>query len=435
MSSFLVEPGGTCRGSVAVPGDKSISHRAVILSSLAKGATEISGLLWGQDVRHTMEAFQALGVAMEEQPAGGLRIHGAGLQGLGKTEKLYLGNSGTSMRLLMGILVAQRYDVVLDGDESLRRRPMGRVLEPLRRMGASLEAREDNFAPLVIHGGRPLRGISYTLPVASAQLKSALLLAGMYAQGTTRIREAAATRDHTERMLELLGYPLERDGLRLSLVGGGELRAPRRLEVPGDLSSAAFLLAGAAMAPGAELTVTGVGVNPTRLGLVRILQRMGAELKLVRPRWAGKEPVADIHIRHAPLHGVEIDAREVPATIDEFPALMMVAATAAGATRVREAGELRVKESDRIAAMEEGLRALGVEVHSSATGMEVRGSPIEGAEVRSHGDHRIAMALSLAALAARRPVVVRDCANVATSFPAFVATARQTGMRIREVDV
>lgn len=431
MSRYLVHPGGQLKGRFSVPGDKSISHRAVILGALAEGITEVEGLLEGADVLATIAAFRAMGVEMEGPNNGHLRIQGAGLHGLhAPAVPLDCGNSGTAMRLLAGVLAGQAFSSTLIGDTSLQKRPMGRLLNPLRAMGAEITAQEGR-APLHIHG-RPLHGIEYALPVASAQVKSAVLLAGVYADGQTCVTEPAPTRDHSERMLQGFGYPLERQGPRICLRSGGQLHG-QSLQVPGDISSAAFFLLGATIAPGSDLTLEGVGINPTRTGIIEILTRMGARIDLTALREVGGEPVADIRVRYAPLQGIAIPLRLVPLAIDEFPALFIAAACAKGQTVITGAEELRVKESDRIAVMAGGLRALGATIEERADGAIISGSPLLGGQVNSHGDHRIAMAFAMAALVAQGDIEILDCANVATSFPSFPALAQQAGLLLEMV--
>lgn len=426
MSRYLVHPGGQLKGRFSVSGDKSISHRAVILGALAEGITEVEGLLEGADVLATIAAFRAMGVEMEGPDNGHLRIQGAGLHGLhAPAIPLDCGNSGTAMRLLAGVLAGQAFPSTLIGDTSLQKRPMGRLLNPLRAMGAEITTQEDR-APLHIHG-RPLHGIEYALPVASAQVKSAVLLAGLYADGQTCVTEPAPTRDHSERMLQGFGYPLERQGPHICLRSGGQLHG-QSLQVPGDISSAAFFLLGATIAPGSDLTLEGVGINPTRTGIIEILTRMGARIDLTALREVGGEPVADIRVRYAPLQGIAIPPRLVPLAIDEFPALFIAAACATGQTVITGAEELRVKESDRIAVMAGGLRALGATIEERADGAIISGSPLLGGQVNSHGDHRIAMAFAMAALVAQGDIEILDCANVATSFPSFPALAQQAGL-------
>lgn len=428
---FHVQPGGRLRGRIKVPGDKSISHRALLLGALAHGETRISNFLDSADCLATLQALQMLGVEVEVPRRGEVRVSGVGLSGL-KTPTCILdcGNSGTSMRLLSGVLAAQAFAATLDGDDSLRRRPMQRVIQPLTQMGAHLESR-DGHAPLMIQGCRPLRAIRYTLPVASAQVKSAILLAGLGATGETWVHEPAASRDHTECMLQAMGCDLLRDGDWLGVTGDRALHATA-ISVPGDLSSAAFFLIGAAICPGAQVTVEGVGVNPTRDGVLRLLQRMGAEIHLRNPRLLGAEPVADIEVQGGELRGIEITPTDVPLAIDELPILLVAAAVARGRTSLHGAGELRVKESDRLAAMAAGLGILGVPVELFADGLQVTGVPrLRGGEIASCGDHRIAMAFSIAGLRSSAPIRIRDCRNVDTSFPGFAQTARNAGLEIQ----
>jgi 3-phosphoshikimate 1-carboxyvinyltransferase len=428
---FLVEPGPALNGRLRVPGDKSISHRALILGALAEGTTRVTGFLEGDDCLATLRALRALGLTIEGPVNGGVTIHGAGLYGFKPPAgPLDMGNSGTSLRLLAGVLAGQPFDSVLAGDASLNRRPMRRVTEPLARMGAHITTTPTGTAPLHIHGGRPLQGIDYALPVASAQVKSALLLAGLYASGRTCVIEPAPTRDHTERMLAGFGYPLECNDGHVCLTGGGRLRAGD-IEVPADLSSAAFFLVGASIAPGSNLWLENVGVNPTRTGVLRILEAMGADITLGNERLAGGEPVADIRVRSAPLRGIRIPDAWVPLAIDEFPAIFIAAACAEGETVLTGAAELRVKESDRIAVMAAGLQALAITAEPTADGIRIRGGTPTGGTIDSHGDHRIAMSFAMAALRASAPVHIRDCANVDTSFPGFAELARRAGLSVQ----
>ncbi|WP_193222288.1 3-phosphoshikimate 1-carboxyvinyltransferase [Alkalilimnicola sp. S0819] len=429
---FELKPGGAVRGRFRVPGDKSVSHRAVMLGALAEGVTEVQGFLEGEDALATLATFRALGVRIDGPEQGRLRIHGVGLHGLrAPAEPLYLGNSGTTMRLLSGLLAGQSFDCTLTGDHSLSVRPMRRVTEPLARMGARIDTTDAGTAPLRIHGGTPLKGIDYALPVASAQVKSALLLAGLYAEGETRVTEPAPTRDHTERMLAGMGYAVRRDGASVSLRGGGKLRAAS-IDVPADISSAAFFLVAASIAEGSDLTLEHVGMNPTRTGVVDILKLMGADIDVLNPREVGGEPVADLRVRHAPLRGVQIPEELVPLAIDEFPVLFVAAACAQGETLLTGAEELRVKESDRIAVMAEGLRTLGADAEPTPDGMRIRGGGLGGGTVHSHSDHRIAMSFAVASLRAQAPIRIEDCANVNTSFPGFVALAREAGLNIEQ---
>jgi 3-phosphoshikimate 1-carboxyvinyltransferase len=428
---FHVSPGGALRGRVRVPGDKSISHRSIMLGALAQGRTRVTGFLEGEDSLATLAAFRAMGVRIDGPDDGRVTVHGVGLHGLHAPDgPLYLGNSGTSMRLMSGLLAGQPFTTVLTGDASLSGRPMRRVVDPLTRMGARIDTMEGGTAPLTIHGGARLAGIDYAMPVASAQVKSSLLLAGLYAQGTTCVTEPAPTRDHTERMLAGMGYPVRRDGARACLDGGHGLSAID-IEVPADISSAAFFLVGASIAPGSDLLLEHVGMNPTRTGIIDILRCMGASIELNNARDVGGEPVADLRVRTADLHGIDIPPGLVPLAIDEFPVVFVAAACAAGRTVLTGAEELRVKESDRIQVMADGLQALGVQAQPTPDGMIIEGGPIGGGCVDSHGDHRIAMAFAMAALRAGDTIEIADCANVNTSFPGFVALAGGAGLAIR----
>ena len=430
---YLVQPGGKLTGRLRVPGDKSISHRSVMLGSLAEGTTRVTGLLEGEDVLSTLDAFRAMGVLAEGPDNGKLVIHGVGLHGLKAPQQaLDMGNSGTAMRLVAGILAGQAFDSELIGDESLSKRPMKRVSEPLGAMGAVIATAEGGRPPLWIAGGRKLRGMDYRMPVASAQVKSCLLLAGLYAEGETSVTEPAPTRDHTERMLRGFGYAVKTQGARVSVQGGGRLKACD-IDVPADISSATFFLVGASISPGSDLVLEHVGINPTRIGAIDILKLMGANLELLNPREAGGEPVADIRVRAAGLRGIRIPEDQVPLAIDEFPALFIAAACAQGETVLTGAHELRVKESDRIAVMAQGLKRLGIAVRETPDGIVIQGGRLQGGEIDSHGDHRIAMSFAVAALAASGPITVRDCKNVDTSFPGFVELAARTGLAIQSM--
>ena len=430
---FQLQPGGSLSGRARVPGDKSISHRAIMLVSLAEGVTHISGFLEGEDALATVAAFRAMGVSIEGPDAGIVTVHGAGLHGLrAPAGPLDLGNAGTGMRLLCGVLAGQSFDAQLTGDASLCSRPMGRVIDPLSRMGARISSAEGGRPPLNISGGCALRGIDYALPMASAQVKSCVLLAGLYAEGKTVVREPAPTRDHTERMLGGFGYALRREGASVELSGGGRLQAAQ-IDVPADISSAAFFLVGASIAPDSDLALTHVGVNPTRTGVLNILREMGANIELSNTRVVGGEPVADIRVRYAPLRGIEIPLDQVPLAIDEFPALFIAAACAEGRTTLRGAEELRVKESDRIAAMAEGLATLGVHSEVLADGIVIEGGELGGGEIHTYHDHRIAMSFAIAALRATAPITVLDCDHVATSFPGFDTLATGLGLRIEAI--
>ncbi len=411
-----------------MPGDKSISHRAVMLASIAIGTSHVRGLLQGEDVLRTMDAFRALGVAIQGPDAGAITVTGAGPAGLAPCEDpIDLGNSGTAMRLLMGLLAGQGVRAQLVGDASLTRRPMERVAQPLRLMGARIVTSANGTPPVHIEGDTRLQGTKSRLTIASAQLKSALLLAGLGASGETCVTEIAPTRDHTERMLQGFGVPCKRDGLTVCVSGGSVLHA-QDIDVPADLSSAAFFLVGGALA-GDEVTLPAVGVNPTRTGVIDILKVMGARIEHYNTRTVCGEPVADLRVAQSPLTGIEIDPNLVPLAIDEFPVLCVAAAAANGVTVITGAEELRHKESDRIAVMAQGLKTLGINVQEQKDGMVIHGGTIRGGTVESHGDHRIAMAFCVAALVAQEPIHVRDCANIATSFPGFRDIAAQAGLR------
>nr|WP_288257168.1 bifunctional prephenate dehydrogenase/3-phosphoshikimate 1-carboxyvinyltransferase [uncultured Pseudomonas sp.] len=427
---FLAKPGSSLAGRIRVPGDKSISHRSIMLGSLAEGTTEVEGFLEGEDALATLQAFRDMGVVIEGPHHGRVTIHGVGLHGLkAPAGPLYMGNSGTSMRLLSGLLAAQPFDTTLTGDASLSKRPMNRVAKPLREMGAVIETGPEGRPPLAIKGGQRLTGMAYEMPMASAQVKSCLLLAGLYAAGSTSVTEPAPTRDHTERMLRGFGYPVSVEGSTASVESGHKLTATR-IEVPADISSAAFFLVAASIAAGSELVLEHVGINPTRTGVIDILKLMGGDITLENQREVGGEPVADIRVRAAKLKGIDIPEDLVPLAIDEFPVLFVAAACAEGRTVLRGAEELRVKESDRIQVMADGLIALGVKAEPTPDGIIIEGGTIGGGEVWAHGDHRIAMSFSVASLRASAPIRIHDCANVATSFPNFLALAAEVGINV-----
>lgn len=420
MTQYTVRKADKISGTIVVPGDKSISHRAVMLGSLARGTTVVSGFLQGEDTIATLNVFRLMGVDAREE-AGKLLIRGRGLCGLQEPDNvLDCGNSGTSMRLLTGILAGQRFFSVLSGDCYLRNRPMGRVIDPLTTMGASILGRAGGTkAPLAIQGSA-LHGVLYRSPVASAQVKSSLLLAGLYADGPTEVREPSLSRDHTERMFRYFGADIEPfvDGARVR--GGRELEG-RDVTVPADISSAAFFIVAALLVPGSELLVTGVGVNPTRTGILDILLQMGASIEMVNEREVSGEPVADILVRSSSLRGITIGGDLVPRAIDEFPILCVAAACAEGTTVLRDARELRVKETDRIAAMATNLKKAGVAVHETEDGMEITGTDsLRGCVADSFGDHRIAMSMLIAGLVASGETTVTDTACIATSFPTFL---------------
>jgi 3-phosphoshikimate 1-carboxyvinyltransferase len=402
-----------------------------MLGSLAEGTTRISGFLEGEDSLATLNAFRQMGVNITGPEDGRVVIEGVGMHGLKQPRgPLDLGNSGTSMRLLSGLLAGQGFDTTLVGDRSLSGRPMGRVTEPLALMGAKIETTDRGTAPLHITGNSPLTGIDYQMPMASAQVKSALLLAGLYAEGKTCVTEPATTRDHTEQMLRGFGYQVVRKDDQICLEGGGRLTACD-LDVPSDISSAAFFLVGASIAEGSDLLLQHVGMNPTRDGVITILQAMGADIEIINDHHVGGEPVADLRVRSSnKLRGISIPPDLVPLAIDEFPAIFIAAACAEGETLLTGAEELRMKESDRIQAMADGLSALGIEVEPRLDGIRIRGGCFRGGEVESYGDHRIAMSFAMAALRAQGEIRINDCANVNTSFPGFVELASAAGLSI-----
>ncbi len=431
MSSYRVVPSQGVAGSLAVPGDKSISHRALMLGSIATGVTEVEGFLEGEDCLASLRALEQMGVVVRRPAPGRVEIEGAGLRGLrAPSSALDVGNAGTAMRLLMGLLAPQAFDSVLVGDASLMRRPMERAAQPLRAMGARIET-TCGRPPVRIVGGTQLAGGRHATVVASAQVKSALLLAGLYARGETTVVEPAVTRDHTERMLQGFGCDVRsRNGVTV-------LRPPRQLEaarvvVPGDFSSAAFFIVAGCIAATAPLLVQGVGINPTRTGLLELLSRMGADLRLIHHRCNGAEPVADVEVRPSQLRGIRAPERLVPLAIDELPAFFVAAACASGETVVTGAAELRLKETDRIAVMARGLAALGIAAEVRDDGLRIEGGRFQGGVVDSAGDHRVAMSFAIAALRAEAPVEIRDVANVATSFPGFATLARSVGLDIEE---
>lgn len=423
---ILRGPAPPLTGRLQVPGDKSITHRAILLGALADGTTAIRGYLAGEDCERTAAACRALGVDVEGWGSPVLRVHGKGLRGLREPEGvLDAGNSGTTLRLLSGVLAAQPFLAVLAGDASLTRRPMGRIIEPLRRMGASIWGRAgDRYPPLAIRGGA-LRGIRHESPVPSAQVKSALLLAGLYADGPTTVVEPTPSRDHTERLLRGFGHAAEVEGRAVTVRPARGLTAVA-VEVPGDFSSAAFFLVAACLVPGSDLTIAGVGINPTRTGILEVLEGMGARIEIRERREICGEPVGDLVARGGPLRGITVGGALIPRLIDEIPILAVAAAAAEGETEIRDAGELRVKESDRIAAVAAELARLGVDVAERPDGLRIRGGrPFAGAPCSSRGDHRVAMALAVAALVARGETRVGDTACIGTSFPDFVPLLRR----------
>lgn len=433
---FVLEAGGTLQGNLRVAGDKSISHRSIMLGSLAEGVTEVSGFLEGEDALATLQAFRDMGVVIEGPKNGEVRIHGVGLNGLqAPPNAIYCGNSGTSMRLLSGILAAQKFDTVMTGDPSLSKRPMERIAKPLRQMGAVIQTTgEKGTPPVSIKGNQALQAMTYDMPVASAQVKSGILLAALWAEGETVVTEPAPTRDHSERMLRGFGYDVSTEGSTIRIKGGGKLTATK-IDVPADISSAAFFMVGASIAPNADVVLEHVGINPTRIGVINILKAMGGDLTIMNEREVGGEPVADIRVRSAKLKGIHIDEADVPLAIDEFPALFIAAACAEGTTVLTGAEELRVKESDRIQVMADGLITLGIDAKPTPDGMVIQGGTMGGGKIISHGDHRIAMSFAIASLRATGTIEIEDCANVATSFPNFVSLAKRAGLKIQVLEV
>ena len=426
-------------GRVTLPGDKSISHRSILVSALASGESEVRGFLASEDCLASLKAMQALGVRIEQPEPARVRVRGVGLHGLkAAAHALDMGNAGTAMRLFAGLLAAQSFASTLIGDESLMQRPMERVARPLREMGADVRT-HDGKPPLEIGGGRRLHGIEYRMPVASAQVKSALLLAGLYADGPTTVSAPAVCRDHSERMLASAGVRIDTSGLVTTLHPPARLES-QSLEVPGDFSSAAFFIVAGLLGAAREgMLLENVGLNPTRTGLLDILRSMGGRIEVENLRSSGAEPVADLRVHASALQGIDVPPSAVALAIDEFPVLFIAAACARGQTRVTGAEELRVKESDRIAAMAAGFEVMGVAHEATPDGMRIEGKPdgaaFRGGEIDSRGDHRIAMAFSVASLRAARPIAVRDTANVATSFPGFVALARAVGLDLAETSV
>lgn len=428
---YIVKPGGQLSGEFRVPGDKSISHRSIMFGSIADGTTHVTGFLQGEDSLNTLRAFRAMGVEIDGPTDNGeVTIKGVGIDGLKQpSSSIDLGNSGTSIRLMSGLLSGQSFDLELSGDRSLSKRPMKRVTDPLALMGAQIDTGEGGKPPLKIHGGSPLKGINYDLPMASAQVKSCLLLAGMYAEGKTCITEPATTRDHTERMLNAFSYPVTTTGNQMCIEGGGRLKACD-IDVPADISSAAFFLVGASIAKGSDITLQHVGINPTRTGVIDILKLMGANIELLNERVVGGEPVADIRVQSAQLKGINVPEELVPLAIDEFPVLFVAAACATGKTVITGAEELRVKESDRIQVMEDGLIAIGVDATATADGMIINGGAIKGGAAHSRDDHRIAMAFTMAGLRSESEILIEDCENVNTSFPDFTGLANRAGISV-----
>lgn len=420
---------GPLNGEIRVPGDKSISHRSIMLGALSVGETRVTGLLEGEDVLATAAAMRAMGACVERTGEGAWSVHGVGVGALLQPEgPLDMGNSGTSTRLLMGLVATHAIETRFFGDASLSKRPMGRVIEPLSQMGAAFEASEGGRLPLTVRGANPAVPIEYRLPVASAQVKSAVLLAGLNTPGITTVIEPVPTRDHSERMLRGFGAELEVEeiaGERVIRIRGEADLKPQVIEVPGDPSSAAFFMVAALIVPGSQLLIRNVGLNPTRAGLVHVLRQMGGDIAEVNPREVGGEPVADLLVKHSALKGIAVDPAVVPSMVDEFPVLFVAAALAEGTTVTKGLEELRVKESDRITVMAEALTVAGARVTETEDGLIIEGSggePLRGSansRVKTHLDHRIAMSMAVAGLASRDGVLVDDTRPIATSFPAF----------------
>ena len=434
MSDFVASPGNSLSGVITIPGDKSISHRAIIMGSIANGVTKVSGFLEGNDSLATMKSFQEMGVGIE-QLGSKLKIKGVGIHGLkAPTKPLNLGNSGTSIRLMSGLLSAQSFDSELCGDQSLSKRPMDRIIEPLRQMGAKING-VNSKPPLTIFGNQALKAITYELPIASAQIKSCLLLAGLYAQGKTCIIENVTTRDHTERMLRGFGYQVICSDNSISLDGGGELEACD-IDIPSDISSAAFFMVAGSIAKDADLTLKSININPTRTGIIEILKLMGADITLGNETEMAGEKIADIRVRSADLKGIEIPNELVPLAIDEFPVLFIAASCAKGETLLTDAKELRVKESDRIQVMADGLKILGIRTEVFDDGIRIQGGQFSkpNTPIKSHHDHRISMSFAVASAACNFDIKIEGIDNVKTSFPNFVELANTIGINIKEFD-
>ena len=434
MSDFVASPGNSLSGVITIPGDKSISHRAIIMGSIANGVTKVSGFLEGNDSLATMKSFQQMGVGIE-QLGSKLIIKGVGMHGLkAPTKPLNLGNSGTSIRLMSGLLSAQSFDSELCGDQSLSKRPMDRIIEPLRQMGAKING-VNSKPPLTIYGNQALTAITYELPIASAQIKSCLLLAGLYAQGKTCIIENVTTRDHTERMLRGFGYQVICSDNSISLDGGGELEACD-IDIPNDISSAAFFMVAGSIAKDADLTLKSININPTRTGIIEILKLMGADITLSNETEMAGEKIADIRVRSADLKGIEIPNELVPLAIDEFPVLFIAASCAKGETLLTDAKELRVKESDRIQVMADGLKILGIRTEVFDDGIRIQGGQFSkpNTPIKSHHDHRISMSFAVASAACNFDIKIEGVDNVKTSFPNFVELANTIGINIKEFD-
>ena len=432
MSNFVTSNSGPLSGSIKVPGDKSISHRSIMLGSIAEGVTRVSGFLEGDDSLATLNAFKEMGVAIQREGSN-VTIQGVGMNGLKEPRKpLNLGNSGTSIRLMSGLLSAQTFDSVLCGDESLSSRPMGRVINPLREMGAEISGK-DSKPPLLIKGGKQLSAIEYTLPVASAQIKSCLLLAGLYSEGTTSIIENGISRDHTERMLKGFGYDVISSPNKSSLLGGGTLKGCE-IEVPSDISSAAFFMVAGCISENSSIHLNSVNINPTRTGVIDILKLMGGNIELSNERLQAGELIADIKVTSSRLKGIEIPENLVPLAIDEFPVLFIAASCAEGETILTGAKELRVKESDRIQVMADGLTSLGINNEVLEDGIRISGGEFKKQtnSIKSHHDHRISMAFAIASVRSKFDIEIEGVDNVKTSFPNFIELTNSIGMKITQ---
>ena len=437
FSSYQMQAQGKCSGTLEIPGDKSISHRAVMLASLAQGVSELTGFLPSADCQATLSAFQNMGVKVERLSATQLRIHGVGLNGLhAPTSKLDMGNSGTAMRLMAGVLCGQKFTSLLTGDESLTARPMQRICEPLQKMQADISMSPQGTPPLKINNSTKefssLSGIVYRPPIASAQVKSCVLLAGLFAEGNTCVEEEVQTRDHTEKMLQSFAYPVQiekKDNYKRICVQGGDALLATNIKIPGDISSAAFFIVGALIAKAGKLELKNVGINPTRNGVLEILALMGANIEVKNTKMLGAEPVADLVIHSSELKGIQIPAHLISNAIDEFPIIFIAAACAEGITELSGAEELRVKESDRIHNMALGLAAVGIEVQEKTDGIKISGGVIKGGEVDSVGDHRVAMSFAMASVASEGPIKILNTENVVTSFPDFVSSAKCVGLQ------
>jgi 3-phosphoshikimate 1-carboxyvinyltransferase len=430
--NLVSNPVHSIHGEITVPGDKSISHRSIIFGALAIGTTVIDGFLDGDDCMATLAAFKAMGVVIEGPVNNQVVIHGVGKYGLKRPNQIIdCGNSGTSMRLLAGLLSAQQFDSQLTGDESLLKRPMLRISKPLTQMGADIST-HDGKPPIIITGGKELGAIHYIMPEASAQVKSCILLAGLYAKGKTRITETGVSRDHTELMLKTFTYPICQSEQTIEIDANGECQGTN-IHVPGDISSAAFFIVAATIIPGSSVLIREVGINPTRTGIIHILIQMGADITILNQRQYGEERVADLQINYSRLKGIDIPSSMVPLAIDEFPIIFIAAACADGQTTLTGAKELRLKESDRIGAMVDGLGQLGIEAHGFEDGISIKGGAMHGGVVESRGDHRIAMAFAIAGAVSSGPVTIRNCANVTTSFPTFVTTANELHFQIEDI--